>query len=295
MNDEIVIIDQTYKYEVDEIVNGGIGYVRLMTLKEFSRRPPDSQRLHENLEGKYPYRNQLAAKTIKYKERMRSFAHACELWCGLNDSGIVPLLKTIKIGNEVLALMPRYPGNLRMLLQSGKHSSHELLKALYRGIVSLSKMYTERGIVHQDIKPENFLYWYHNQKLILELSDWGIASVQDDSLPVEKSERFKALGDFGMLPYIAPERFGNYRSFIRGDIFSLGVVFFEILTGHLPYMGERCIAEQIISGEYHDYVKTMLQGREDLKVINLLLKMLHPEADNRLQDYGDILVLIKSL
>jgi len=292
MDDEIVIIDQTYKYEVDEILNGGIGYVRLMTLKEISRRPPDSERLHENPEGKYPYRNQLAAKTIKYKADMSKFAKACELWCGLNAPGITPLLKTVKIGDEILALMPRYAGNLRTLLQIDKHSLTEMLKALHPVIVSLSNMDEDQGIVHQAIKPENILYCYHNQKLVLELSDWGIADVQASLLPFEKSERIKALVDFGMVPYIAPERFDNYISNFRADIFSLGMVFFEFLTGCLPYKKEKTIAEQIATGEYYDNIETMLRGREDIEVNNLLLRMLHPEADKRLGDYEDILALI---
>ena len=293
MNDEIIIIDQTYKYEVDEIVKGGIGYVRLMTLKELSRRPPASERLPESLERKYPYRNQLAAKTINDRESMHSFAKACELWCELNDTGIVPLLKTIKIGDEVLALMPRCAGNLRTLMQSNSHTPRELLKALNPVIVSLSKVYAECGLVHQAVKPENVLYCYHNQNLVLELSDWGIADVQASLLPYAKSERIRVLGDFRMHPYMAPERFLNYISDLRADIFSLGVIFFEILTGCLPYKDEKRITPQIASGEYYDNIEVMLRGIADDKVIKLLIWMLHPEADKRLQDYGDILALIE--
>ena len=69
------------------------------------------------------------------------------------------------------------------------------------------RIHEESGIVHQAIKPENFLYFYHQQKLIFELSDFGIANVQAGLLPTTKPGRHKAIDNYGMLPYMAPERF----------------------------------------------------------------------------------------
>ena len=292
MDDEVIILDQAYKYEVKEILDGGIGYVRLMALEEFSRRPPESWGIDGCLGTKYPYRTQLVAKTIKYREGMGRFSKACDSWLGLNMQGVVPLLKTVKIGDEVLALMPRYTGNLRTLIQSNKYSSLDLLKALHPVILSLSKVWMERGSFHLAIKPENILYCLHNQKLVLELSDWGIADVQAGLLPGEKSERIKALDDFGMLPYIAPERFDNYLSDICADVFSLGMVFFEIMAGCLPYGDRKSVAEQIVSGEYYKYAESRLAEISGKKSMQLILRMLNPVADKRLQNYGDVLALI---
>jgi len=292
MNDEIVIIDQAYKYQVDEILNGGIGYIRLMSLKEFSRKPPDVEGNHENSETKYPYRNQLAAKTIKNIEGMDSFARACDLWLGLNEPGIAPLLKVVKNGNEVLALMPRYAGSLRALMQSGPHNPKKLLKALYQAVSSLSKVNRERGIVHQAIKPENFLYSYRNNNLVFELSDWGITKVQASLLSGTKSERLKTLDNFGMIHYLAPDRFDNYISDIRADVFSLGMILFEIITGELPYDVGKSVAEQIASGFYFDRAKTMLMAQVSQEVVDLILQMIHPLAEKRILEYGKILKFI---
>jgi serine/threonine protein kinase len=299
MIDEIVIIDQTYKYKVEKILDGGVGYVRLMSMLEFSRMPPDSNGIAisdcvDDL-SKYPYRTQLAAKTIKYPSWMESFSKACEPWLGLNLQGIVPLLKLIKNGDETLALMPRYAGNLRMLMQSGRHRPIELLKALYPVVTCLSKVHTEHGIVHQAIKPENILFCYHNQKLVFELSDWGIADIQANLLSETSSERMKSLDDFGVLPYLAPERFDNFLSDMRADIFNLGMVFFEISTGSLPYHIGKNVAELIASGEYYKVVENRLSEVSDKKVVRLIRQMLHPEFSKRPQAYGDILELIVAL
>ena len=143
MENEIIIIDQAYKYQVDEVLESGIGYVRLMSLQEYSRKPPDTGGLAyfecTGESSKYPYRKQLAAKTINDTQKMNKFAEACEPWLGLNLQGVVPLLKLVKIGEETLALMPRYEGNLRMLMQSGLHPPEELLHGLTCTISCLSK------------------------------------------------------------------------------------------------------------------------------------------------------------
>jgi len=299
MNHEIVIIDQAYKYEVEDILDGGIGYVRLMSMLEYSRKPPDTGGLDyfecagERL--KYPYRIQLAAKTIKDVNSMEVFARACEPWLGLNMQGIVPLLKLIKNGDETLALMPRYVDNLRSLIKSGYYSPEKLFRALSCAVNCLAKIYEEYGIVHQAIKPENFLYLYHHQKLVLELSDFGIANVQDSSFPMTNAGRVRAIEGYGMLPYMAPERFETYLSDIYADVFSFGMIGFEILTGGLPYGAATSIAEQIVSGEYFDNAQAMLSKLPNGGISDLILRMIEPSKDKRLQGFGEFLAMLASL
>jgi len=296
MDNEIIIIDQAYKYEVDEILDGGIGYVRLMSMLEYSRKPPDTGGLDyfecagERL--KYPYRNQLAAKTIKDTNSMEVFAEACEPWLGLNMQGVVPLLKLIRNGDETLALMPRYAANLRSPMQNANHPPEEVLQALSCAVSCLSKVHEYSGMVHQALKPENFLYSYHRQELVFELSDFGIANVQASFLPMTNTGRVRAISKHGILPYMAPERFDTYLSDIGADIFSLGMICFEIITGSLPYSSEKSIEEQILSGEYYHRAKTMLSN---IKVENLFLQMISPVREKRLQDYGEFLAFINSL
>jgi serine/threonine protein kinase len=130
---------------------------------------------------------------------------------------------------------------------------------------------------------------------LFELSDWGIADVQDYFLPETGSERLKTLDDFGILPYLAPERFDNFLSDMRADIFSLGVVFYEIFTGSLPYTREKNVTEQVVSGEYYRIVEDGLSSVSNKKIMKVILQMLHPKVERRMQAYGDILELIAAL
>ena len=295
--DEVIIIDQAYKYDVDEILVGGVGYVRLMTMREYSRKPPDTGCLirveSEGENTKYPYRHRLAAKSIKNLNDTEKFATTCKPWLDLNMQGVVPLLAITQFGKEKLALMPRYAGSLRTLM-SGDQSPKDMLEAFSYVISSLSKCYSEYGIVHQAIKPENILYCYSNQNLVLELSDWGIASLQADMLPVAEPATFEAYARYGMFPYLAPERFDNYLSDIRGDIFSLGMIFFEIITGSLPYEAGKNIQEQLVSGEYYEKALNILSEFPEEKISNIILKMVNPAFDERMQDYQEIFIIVNS-
>ena len=290
---EVIIIDRSYVYEVEKILEGGIGYVRLMSLKEYSKKPPAVE-AEFDLTVKYPYRDQLAAKTIKYKDRMDTFARECELWIKLKEPGIVPLLKVIKNGEQELALMPRYAGDLRSLLSGRKIGRDEYFRAIYQVLVGLSKIHDEQGIVHLDIKPENLLYTYHDGKLFLELSDWGIARVQAEMLKGSEPRDLKRLSGFGSIPFLAPERFENYISDVRADMFSLGMVFFIMAKGYLPYKAKKSVAAQLRSGEYYENAKISLPNHSHDKIENLILRMLHPDPDERLQDYKEVLRLINA-
>lgn len=304
MTKQTLTIDYHYRYEIDEILEGGMGYVLLMSLQECSGTPTF---VHSVLEHskilqdhfRHPYRKQLAGKTVKEERAMPNFARECKAWLGFQEPGIAPLLKVVKVGDAVLALMPRYVGNLRNLVAQKKFSSTQILKSLYEPVSSLSALHQKYAIVHQDIKPENLLYSYVGGELSLFLSDWGIANVQSYLLKQDTLKlsgfALETMGGLGTLPYMAPERFASYLSNIRADIFSLGILVFEILTGNWPYDPKRPIAEQIINGEYFDRASHTLSGYFDRKISNLILSMLHPSEGKRLQEYRPILKLIKSL
>lgn len=294
MNGEIIIIDGAYKYEVDDTLDGGIGFVRLMSLKEFSRKPPVKDDANKPA-LKYPYRSQLAAKTLKQFDDIEAFVGGCEAWMSLNEPGIVPLLKTVKHGEECLALMPRYTGSLRTLLKNRSCNQQELLSAFNQAISNLSNVYKRYGISHQDVKPENLLYAYQDHHLVFEWSDWGIAKVQAELLASSGKYRVQRLNELGILPYLAPERFNNYLSGESADIFGLGMIYFEIITGGLPFISGKDVAEQVKSREYYKTAKSVLLGQLSQQVSDLLLQMLQPEVEKRLQNYAEILAITKTL
>jgi serine/threonine protein kinase len=85
-----------------------------------------------------------------------------------------------------------------------------------------------KGIVHRDIKSENIMVNTKNQ---IKVMDFGLAKLKG-SLKITKSS-----GTIGTLAYMAPEQIHGGEVDARSDIFSFGVVLFEMFTGHLPFRG----------------------------------------------------------
>ncbi len=118
--------------------------------------------------------------------------------------------------------------NLRQLEQAGKLSAREALQIVPQICEALQFAHDE-GIVHRDIKPENILL---DKKGRVKIADFGIAKILSSGPNVAITETG---GTIGTPHYMAPEQMEKPTSVDhRADIFSLGVVFYEMLTGELP-------------------------------------------------------------
>lgn len=100
------------------------------------------------------------------------------------------------------------------------HFSKQICKALSHA--------HERGIIHRDIKPQNIMLLRDGT---IKVADFGIAALE--------SEMYEADGQaIGSIHYIAPEQARGECPDARSDIYSLGIVMYEMLTGKQPYTGE---------------------------------------------------------
>ena len=118
--------------------------------------------------------------------------------------------------------------NLRELERAGKLSAREALQIVPQICEALQFAHDE-GIVHRDIKPENILL---DKKGRVKIADFGIAKILGGTPEAELTQTKAALGT---PHYMAPEQMEKPATVDhRADIFSLGVVFYEMLTGELP-------------------------------------------------------------
>jgi len=108
----------------------------------------------------------------------------------------------------------------------------EVLEILYQ--ISLALQYAHsKGIIHRDIKPANILISRTNDEPKVKLSDFGIAYT------AEQTARMTKPGEvIGTFAYMAPEQVGGENPDPRSDLYSLGLVAYEFLTGNRVYQGE---------------------------------------------------------
>ena len=119
--------------------------------------------------------------------------------------------------------------NLRQIEQAGKLSPREALEIIPQICAALQFAHDE-GIVHRDIKPENILL---DKKGRVKIADFGLAKILGQE---PKDFRLTGARDVVGTPhYMAPEQVEKPQTVDhRADIYSLGVVFYEMLTGELP-------------------------------------------------------------
>jgi len=119
--------------------------------------------------------------------------------------------------------------NLREVQRSGKLAPREALQIVTQICEALQFAHDE-GIVHRDIKPENLLL---DKKGRVKIADFGIAKLVGPAMP---DAALTGAGEVvGTAQYMAPEQRERPLAVDhRADIFSLGVVFYELLTGELP-------------------------------------------------------------
>ncbi len=120
--------------------------------------------------------------------------------------------------------------NLRQAMRAGRFTPEQALRIIPAICDALQFAHTQ-GVLHRDIKPENILL---DSKGRVRIADFGIAKILDekggDAMLLTQSG-----AKLGTAPYMAPEQIEQPSSVDhRADIYSLGVVFYEMLTGELP-------------------------------------------------------------
>ena len=118
-------------------------------------------------------------------------------------------------------------GTLRSLLEEVRLTPLHSLQLVTDILVGLSHAHS-CGIVHCDIKPENVLLNLRSQGWTAQISDFGIARLEQES-------RFR-MGNTGSPAYMAPERFYGQYSY-ASDLYSVGVLLYELLVGQRPFSG----------------------------------------------------------
>ncbi|MCA9158115.1 MAG: protein kinase, partial [Planctomycetales bacterium] len=145
----------------------------------------------------------------------------------------------------------------------------------------------QRGVIHRDLKPSNILVDLDQQPRVL---DFGLAKSYETDL--QETANLSATGQvMGTLAYMSPEQASGRTNEVdtRSDVYSLGVVLYELLTGVLPYELDRTLAENLSTISTQEPNKRLLKtSRIGNELSTIILKSLHKEQDRRYQSAGEM-------
>ncbi|WP_419580392.1 protein kinase domain-containing protein [Stieleria magnilauensis] len=261
--------EQITGYEVEALIGqGGMGAVYLGRQKSLDRAvaikilPPQ------------------IAERAGFRQR---FAQEGRALAKLNHPNIVAVHDFGQAGPYAMLVMELVEGaNLREVLAQGRLAPAEALEIIPQLCDALSYAHDE-GVVHRDIKPENLLF---DSRGRLKITDFGLAKLvanktaadAEDATTTDEDSRSPdpTQGVVGTVHYMAPEQLENPRSVDhRADIYALGVVFYEMLTGELPIGRFEPPSQCLQSNGRESTPKVTIDVRLDEVVLRALEK--HPE------------------
>ena len=186
--------------------------------------------------ARQPRLNRLVALKILTRDKEQDeqfavrFAREAQALARLNHPNIVTVHDFGEAGGHCYLVMEYVDGvNLRQLLVAGKMPPEQALKIVPKICEALQYAH-EQGVIHRDIKPENILLDKHGR---VKIADFGIAKMAGAGAGQPALTGAKDV--VGTPHYMAPEQIEKPALVDhRADIYSLGVVFYEMLTGELP-------------------------------------------------------------
>ena len=204
------------------------------------------------------------------------FTREVRLLARLNHPHIVAVYDCGQVGDLCYFAMEYVDGtNLREVLRSGHLPSREALAIIPQMCDALQYAH-DQGIVHRDIKPENLLLDRNGR---LKVADFGLARLMDEERAGGRLTGTRQV--MGTLGYMAPEQLEGARGVDhRADIYSLGVVFYELLTGELPL------------GRFEPPSKV---APVDSRLDQVVLRTLDRQPDRRYQHASDLGIDVEAI
>jgi serine/threonine protein kinase len=158
----------------------------------------------------------------------------------INHPGVVSALDAGQLPDGRAYFVMQYvPGRTLQSVMTTRGMNPKLVADLIRKIAQALDAAHEQCVIHRDLKPANIMLQTSGHEEYIKIIDFGIATVLETSL----AQALNATRVVGTLPYMAPEQFQGLPS-AASDIFALGVIAFEMVTGQLPFKADT-ITQQI--------------------------------------------------
>jgi len=199
-----------------------------------------------------------------------------------NHPDIVTVYDIGKAGDYYYMAMEYVPGpNLKDRIYNNDNPAQPLL--VIRQVASALQMAHERGFIHRDVKPANILFKASGDAV---LSDFGIAKA------VQADTQLTAIGyAVGTPEYMSPEQAMGQAVDFRADLYSLGVVLYEMLAEAKPFVGQDPFSTALM--HINNPVPPLPEDKQPFQP--LIDRLMMKNRDERLQSAAELIALIDEM
>ena len=232
----------------------------------------------------------LPADAAASPERRRRFQLEAKAIAGLSHPNLVAVYAVEEANGVHFIVMELVKG--QTLTRSIPHRGMALAEFLRvaRSICEAVSAAHDLGVIHRDLKPHNVMLSDSGQVKVL---DFGLAKLQSELRAPETDETATTSGTregqvLGTTAYLSPEQAEAKDLDHRSDVFSLGIVFYEMLTGARPFRGDSAAA--VISAILRDDPPPLADVRRDIPsdVGRIVRRCLAKDPERRFQSVKDL-------
>lgn len=171
----------------------------------------------------------LSSDELSDKTSLDRFKREAKILAQLDNPNIIKVLDFGTSANSFYISFEYFESrNLRKVINDNKLSDDDKNNLCIQLFKALDAAH-QRGVIHRDIKPENILI---NSKLELKIADFGLALVRDENILTHKSSIVGTPG------YMSPEQIRGEDLTPQTDLFSSGIVIYELFSGDNPLIGK---------------------------------------------------------
>jgi len=273
------------RYEIrSKIAEGGMGEVYLALDTELNRTVA-VKILHQAV--------------VANDQRMRRFIQEAQAASALNHPHILTIHEIGSAGNSKFIATEFIDGDtLRKRINSGSQKLNEILEIAVQTAGALGAAHAA-GIVHRDIKPENIMVRRDGYVKVL---DFGLAKLSEPSVFASDAEALtKAMVNtregtiMGTANYMSPEQARGIDVDARTDLWSLGVVLYEMITGTGPFVGETATDSISLILQKEPVPLTSYIKGVPAELERIVSKSLTKDREERYQTAKDLLIDLRNL
>jgi serine/threonine-protein kinase len=233
-------------------------------------------------------------------DRRRRFIQEAQAASALNHPNIITIHDILADGDSHYMVMEHVQGKtLADLIPKGGLRVPQVLKFAMQMTDALQTAHAA-GIVHRDLKPGNVMV---TDTGLVKILDFGLAKLTDPG-PITQDDNTRTIADapltvegsiIGTVSYMSPEQAQGQKVDTRSDIFSLGVVLYEMITGSRAFQGDTAVAT--LTAILRDDPRSISEVAPDIppRLADVVTRCLRKVPDDRFQTMRDVHMALGTL